>query len=112
MSAAEAVTTPAPVEEVKPTETAPVTESSAPAAEAPKVEEVAAPVSFLFSLLHFFVSYLYKEATKAEATQVYLFLSLLFSRSHFFFYQRTVPSPLQAPNLPLRMPSPYVFIIF
>ena len=111
MSAAEAVTTPAPVEEVKPTETAPVTESSAPAAEAPKVEEVAAPVSFLFSLLHFFVSYLYKEATKAEATQVYLFLSLLFSRS-LLFYQRTVPSPLQALNLPLRMPSPYVFIIF
>lgn len=48
MSATEAVTTPAPVEEVKPTETAPVTESSAPAAEAPKVEEVAAPVRLLF----------------------------------------------------------------
>ena len=46
MSAVEATTT-APVEEVKPTEAAPVTESSAPAAEAPKVEDVAVPVSFL-----------------------------------------------------------------
>jgi hypothetical protein len=47
MSTVEATATPVPVEEVKPTETAPVTESSAPAAEAPKVEEVAAPVRFL-----------------------------------------------------------------
>jgi hypothetical protein len=46
MSTAEATTTPVPVEEVKPTETAPV-EPSPPAAEAPKVEEVAAPVRFL-----------------------------------------------------------------
>lgn len=46
MSTVEATATPVPVEEVKPTETAPVTETSAPAAEAPKVEEVASPVRF------------------------------------------------------------------
>ena len=45
MSAVEATATPV-VEEAKPTETAPVTESSA-AAEAPKVEDVATPVRFL-----------------------------------------------------------------
>jgi hypothetical protein len=51
MSTVEATATPVPVEEVKPTETAPATESSAPAAEAPKVEEAAAPVRFLRWLL-------------------------------------------------------------
>jgi uncharacterized membrane protein len=48
MSAVEAVTTPAPVEEVKPTETVPAPEPAAPAAEAPKVEDVAAPVRVHF----------------------------------------------------------------
>jgi hypothetical protein len=51
MSTVEATATPVPVEEVKPTETAPVTESSAPAADSPKVEDVAAPVRFLCWLL-------------------------------------------------------------
>jgi len=47
MSTAEATATPVPVEEVKPTETA-IVESSPPAtAEAPKVEEVEAPVRLL-----------------------------------------------------------------
>jgi hypothetical protein len=48
MSAVEAVATPAVVEEAKPTETAPVTEPTVPAVEAPKVEDVAAPVRVLF----------------------------------------------------------------
>lgn len=59
MSTVEATATPVPVEEVKPTETAPATESSAPA-EAPKVEEVASVrflcwflASFLCLLLFF-----------------------------------------------------------
>ena len=47
MSTVEATVTPVPVEEVKPTEAAPVTESSA-AAEAPKVEDAAVPVRFLY----------------------------------------------------------------
>ncbi len=51
MSTAEATTTLAPVEEAKPTETVPITESSAPAAEAPKVEDVAAPVRLLYFFL-------------------------------------------------------------
>jgi hypothetical protein len=51
MSTVEATAAPVPVEEVKPTETAPVTESSAPAADSPKVEDVAAPVRFLCWLL-------------------------------------------------------------
>lgn len=78
MSTVEATTT-APVEEVKPTETVPATESSAPAAEAPKVEDVVVTVRFLCSfvsflfLLHFF----HKEAKKAEATQVGLLPFLL-----------------------------------
>jgi len=94
MSTVEATTTPAPVEEVKPTETVPATESSAPAAEAPKVEDVVVTVrflcffvSFLF-LLHFFF---HKEAKKAEATQVGLlpFLLCLCSCMHFFFFLLT-----------------------
>lgn len=49
MSAVEAISTlPAPVEEVKPTEVVPVTESSAPAKEAPKAEDAAAPVRLFF----------------------------------------------------------------
>ena len=43
------VATPAvAVEEAQPTETAPVTDSSAPAPEVPKVEDTAAPVRFSF----------------------------------------------------------------
>jgi hypothetical protein len=108
MSATEALTAPAPVEEVKPTETVPVTESSAPAAEAPKVEEVAAPVRLFFFLLHFFVSYLFKEATKAEVTKVDLppFPAVSLLTQVVSLSQRTVPSPLQAQRLLLRMPSP------
>jgi hypothetical protein len=61
MSTVEATATPVPVEEVKSTETAPVTETPAPAAEAPKVEDVAATVSFLcwFPLFGFYLSYLF-----------------------------------------------------
>jgi hypothetical protein len=58
MSAVEATATPVPVEEVKPTETAPATESSAPAAEAPKAEEVASPVRFLYWFLASFLCFL------------------------------------------------------
>jgi hypothetical protein len=43
MSATEAAVAPVAVEETKPTETAPVTDTSAPVQEAPKVEETAAP---------------------------------------------------------------------
>ena len=71
MSATEAVVAPAPVEEAKPTETAPVAEPSAPVAEVPKADDVAAPVRLLLCSLHFFVPNFYKEVTKSEATQVY-----------------------------------------
>jgi hypothetical protein len=70
MSTVEATATPVPVEEVKPTETAPVTESSAPAAEAPKVEEVASPVSFLCYSVSFLCLLLFS----------YFFSPLLFIR--------------------------------
>lgn len=60
MSTVEATATPVAVEEVKPAETVPVTESSAPAAEAPKVEEVASPVRFpCYFPCHFFVCYFF-----------------------------------------------------
>ena|SRR5258707_10552981 len=55
MSTTEAAAAPAPVEEVKPTETAPVAEPSAPAAEAPKAENVEASVRLLYL---FFVTFL------------------------------------------------------
>jgi hypothetical protein len=88
MSAVEATTTtPAPVvvEEVKPTETA--AEAPAPAAEAPKVEDVAAPVRFpcrflcliSFSLNSPFFFSLHKEAKKAEATVGFFFCPCCFS---------------------------------
>ena len=73
MSATEAAATPAvAVEEVKPSE-APVTDTSAPAPEVPKVEAAAAPVRlFLCVTIHCSIFYfLYsKEAAKTEAAQV------------------------------------------
>jgi len=59
MSATEAVATVVSVEEAKPTEAAPVTDTPAPAQEAPKVEEIAAPVRLFlcvdFSLFPYFI---------------------------------------------------------
>ena len=75
MSATEAAATPAvAVEEVKPSE-APVTDTSAPAPEAPKVETAAAPVRLslcvTFLCVHFFFFFFHsKEAAKTEAAQV------------------------------------------
>ena len=58
MSAVEAVAAPAPVEEVKPTETVAATESSAPVAEVTKTEDAAAPVrlSFVCYISSFLIS--------------------------------------------------------
>jgi hypothetical protein len=78
MSTVETTATPVPVEEVKPTETAPVTESPAPAVEAPKTEDVAAPVRLLLCVISlsltpppfFFLRKEAKEAEKAEVTEV------------------------------------------
>jgi len=96
MSTAEATPTPVPVEEVKPTETATVTESSAPVAEAPKAEDVETPVRLICwflcfispSLTLFFFSPSYfKEVKKVEATEVGLLTFSLFlcSPVPFFF---------------------------
>jgi hypothetical protein len=58
MSATEAAVAPLAVEETKPTETAPVTDTSAPVQEAPKVEETVAPVRlFLCVQISLFLFY-------------------------------------------------------